>query len=257
MCLPIFNSENVQVDVEWKIDNIKFKEDRDGYITLHELPLTQKDKDGNELKRAPYVIGGDTAGSGEDYFTAKVICNLDGRTVATLRKQHIDEDLYAEQMYCLGKYYHDALIGVENNYSRHPTRVLSQKYSYPNLYVRQKISGAADVPESDYGFLTTTKTKPIIISELVEIMRDSPSLEVDRQTLKEMLTFVKKDNGAQEAIDGAHDDLVMALAITHFISAQQTHQWIDVVPEINDFLEKHFSVKHTNGNEEYINWEDI
>ena len=35
----------------------------------------------------------------------------------------MDEDLYAEQLYCLGRYYHDAMIGVEINFSEHPARV--------------------------------------------------------------------------------------------------------------------------------------
>lgn len=256
-CLPIFNSNGVQVDVEWHIRDIVFKESRDGYITIHEEPRFKRDKEDNVLAKAPYAIGGDTAGTGEDYFTAKVICNLDGKTAATLRKQRIDEDLYAEQLYCLGMYYNEAIIGIEINYSRHPTRVLQKKYNYPNLYVRQSVEGAADKVETDYGFNTTPRTKPIIISELVELMRDDPSIEVDKQTLKEMTTFVKKDNGKQEAIDGEHDDLVMALAIAHFISKQFTHQWIDVVPDVEDFISDNFTTDSTDGNDSYIDWEDL
>lgn len=256
-CLPIFGSNGVQVDVEWHIRDIVFKESRDGYITIHEEPRFKRDKEDNMLAKAPYAIGGDTAGTGEDYFTAKVICNLDGKTAATLRKQRIDEDLYAEQLYCLGMYYNEAIIGIEINYSRHPTRVLQKKYNYPNLYVRQSVEGAADKVETDYGFNTTPRTKPIIISELVELMRDDPSIEVDKQTLKEMTTFVKKDNGKQEAIDGEHDDLVMALAIAHFISKQFTHQWIDVVPDVEDFISDNFTTDSTDGNDSYIDWEDL
>ena len=157
----------------------------------------------------------------------------------------------------MGMYYNEAIIGIEINYSRHPTRVLQKKYNYPNLYVRQSVEGAADKVETDYGFNTTPRTKPIIISELVELMRDDPSIEVDKQTLKEMTTFVKKDNGKQEAIDGEHDDLVMALAIAHFISKQFTHQWIDVIPDVEDFISDNFTTDSTDGNDSYIDWEDL
>ena len=95
--IPIPNSEGVMVDVEWKIKDIEFVESRDGYIFLHEEPRV-KVKDGEITHKAPYSLGGDTAGTGKDYFTGKVVCNLDGKTVATLHKQYIDEDLYAEQM---------------------------------------------------------------------------------------------------------------------------------------------------------------
>ena len=254
--IPIPNSEGVMVDVEWKIKDIEFVESRDGYIFLHEEPRV-KVKDGEITHRAPYSLGGDTAGTGKDYFTGKVICNLDDKTVATLHKQYIDEDLYAEQMYCLGKYYHDALIGIEINYSRQPTRILQKKYNYPNLYMRERLDGASDRSVMDYGFETTSRTKPIIIGELVELMRNNPYIEEDIPTLKEMTTFVKKENGKLEAIDGCHDDLVMAKAIAHFISKKQTRTWIEVIPTDNEFISENFNLGEAGGNEGFMSWEDF
>lgn len=254
--IPLTNSEGTVVDVEWKIKDIKFVESKDGYITIHEEPKVKKNRDGIVTHKAPYAIGGDTAGTGKDYFTGKVVCNLDGKTAATLHKQYIDEDLYAEQMYCLGMYFHEALIGIEINYSRQPTRILQKKYNYPNLYMRERLDGASDKPIMDYGFETTSRTKPIIIGELVETMRNAPWCEVDVPTLKEMTTFVKKENGKLEAIDGCHDDLVMAKAIAHFISKKQTNQWIEVVPEDTSFIEENFTFGEAGGNEGYMSWED-
>lgn len=254
--VPIVNSLGETEDVEWRITDIEFVADRDGCITIHEEPQVKRNKENEVVGKAPYVIGGDTAGSGEDYFTGKVINNLTGRTAATLRRQKMDEDLYAEQMYCLGMYYHEALIGIETNYSRHPMRVLQKKYSYPNLYMRQRLDKLTDKTEEVVGFETTVRTKPIIIGELVELMRDDPTIEVDVPTLKEMTTFVKKENGKQEAIEGAHDDLVMAKAIAHFISSQQTKKWIDVTPEESDFIEENFR-QEGGGNGEYMSWEDF
>lgn len=254
--VPIVNSLGETEDVEWRITDIEFVADRDGCITIHEEPQVKRNKENEVVGKAPYVIGGDTAGSGEDYFTGKVINNLTGRTAATLRRQKMDEDLYAEQMYCLGMYYHEALIGIETNYSRHPMRVLQKKYSYPNLYMRQRLDKLTDKTEEVVGFETTVRTKPIIIGELVELMRDDPTIEVDVPTLKEMTTFVKKENGKQEAIEGAHDDLVMAKAIAHFISSQQTKKWIDVTPEESDFIEENFH-QEGGGNGEYMSWEDF
>ncbi len=258
VCEPIRGADGTVVDKDWKICDITFVESRDGYIAIHEEPKLKKDHDGNVTSRAPYVLGGDTAGAGEDYFTGKMICNLDGRTVATLHKQRIDEDLYAEQMYCLGRYYNDALIGIETNYSRHPMRLLGQKYGYPNLYIRERLDRLSDEVERVWGFETTIKTKPIIIAELVQRMREDPTLEVDVPTLKEMLTFVKKEGGRQEAIDGYHDDLVMALAIAHHIAPQQSYNWTVVEPEEDHFIEDNFHTEPDyKGNEGYMSWEDF
>ncbi len=256
-CIPIYGADGEMVDTDWLIEDVEFVDSRDGYITLHEEPEKRYDREGNITELAPYALGGDTAGTGEDYFTAKVISNLDGRTVATLRKQRIDEDLYTEQVYCLGRYYNDAMIAIELNYSTQPTRILARKYRYPTLYMREQLNRTYGKTEPDYGFLTTTKTKPIIISELVEIMRDNPALEVDRETLREMTTFVKKENGSQEAITGEHDDLVMALAIAHFISKQHTHSWTPAVIPEDDYIEKNFGVTEERGNGGYLNWDDF
>ena len=62
------------------------------------------------------------------------------------------------------------------------------------------------------------KTRPVIIANLVKIARESIELFNDRETLEEMLTFVRSENWRPEAQLGEHDDLVMALAIAHYIS---------------------------------------
>lgn len=246
------------VDVEYEIRDISFSSSGIGIITIHEEPKVKRDSHGAVTAREPYAIGGDTSGLGSDYFTAKVISCLDGRTVATLRVQRIDEDKYAEQVYCLGKYYHNAIIGIETNYSRQPMRVLQRTYRYPNLYYRERMDTASETVDRVCGFETTTRTRPIILADLVQIMRDNPSLEVDPDTLREMLTFVKKDNGRQEAVDGMHDDLVMALAIAHHVSYQGEHKWIEERAEEDTFLEEHFNISpRESGNEQYMSWEEL
>lgn len=251
---PIKDSKGETVDIEWQLKDITFEERVDGYITIHEEPRVKYDESGEVIiSKCPYVLGGDTAGTGIDYFTGKMIDNTNGRTVATLRKQKIDEDLYGEQMLCLARYYNNALIGIETNYSRHPIRVI-QKYGYTKLYLRERVDEVSKKVERVYGFETTRKTKPIIIGELVELMRD-PSIEVDTETLKEMTTFVKKDNGKMEAIEGAHDDLVMAKAIAHFVSSQQTTQWIEEKPQEDDFIARNFTSENDNSN--FMSWEDF
>jgi len=255
---PVVNSAGQVVEAEWRIDDIEFVESPDGYITIHAEPQVKTDQYGEVTHKAPYVIGGDTAGTGVDFFTAKVINNLTGKAAATLHKQMMDEDLYAEQVYCLGRYYNDALIGLEINYSRQPTRLLSQKYAYPNLYLRERVDAISNKTVMDYGFETTRATKPVIISELVELMRNDPTIESDIPTLREMTTFVRKDNGKLEALDGCHDDLVMATAIAHFISGKQTHQWIEVESSENDFIQRFFHRQDDpDDTSTFFNWSDL
>ena len=191
------------------IKNITWVDAPDGYIKIYKEPG----------KGVPYVIGGDTAGEGSDFFAAQVLDNTDGSQAAVLHHR-FDEDLYARQMYCLGKYYNNALISVEVNFSSYPVRELD-RMGYTSLYVRRTEDSYTHRLQKSYGFKTTSLTRPVAIAHLVELMRSSPHLVCDGETLEEMLTFVRNENGRPEAQNGSHDDLVMALAIAHYSREQQ------------------------------------
>ena len=193
-----------------KISNIKLKTDSKGDIKIYKKPE----------KGRPYVVGGDTAGEGSDYFTAHVIDNITGEQVATLKMQ-CEELEYVKQVYCLGKYYNDALIGLENNFSTYPTNKLAE-LNYPKLYVREKEDTSIDKYEMSYGFKTTVITRPLILAQLQEIVANEIDKINDVDTLNEMLVFIKNKVGRPEAEQGYHDDLVMGLAITYYIRTQQS-----------------------------------
>lgn len=191
------------------IRNIRFVEDTKGYVSIY-----KKSKPG-----VPYVLGGDTAGDGSDSFTAHVIDNLTGEQVAAF-KNTFDEDLYARQVYCLGQYYNEALVGIETNYSTYPTKEL-ERLGYDNLYVRQREDTYTHKKVKAFGFATTPTTRPVILANLIKIVREEGHKIVDVPTLEEMLSFVRNEKGRMEAAQGAHDDLVMGLAITYNIREQQ------------------------------------
>ena len=175
--------------------------------------------------RVPYVIGGDTAGTGTDFFAAHVLDNRTGDQVAVLHQQ-FGERAFAEQMYCLGMYYNTALIGVETNYSTFPQELLTW-LEYPNLYVRQRVDTWTKKIVDAFGFETTTKTRPLIIDGLKDVVRQAIETIHDYDTLGEMLTFVYDEQWKPQAEEGEHDDLVMALAIAHFIRTQQQVQLLE------------------------------
>lgn len=192
-----------------KISDIEFMEDKDGYIDVFELPK----------KNYPYVLSGDTAGEGSDYFIGQVLDNTNGKQVAKLRKQ-FDADEYTRQIYCLGMYYNTALIGIEANFDTYPIKEL-ERLKYPKQYVREREDNYTNKHDKAFGFKTTSITRPLVLSMLQSIMNDNPELINDKETLEEMLTFVRNEKGRPEAQQGAHDDLVMALAIAYYIREQQ------------------------------------
>ena len=200
-----------------RISNIRWLNDINGFIKIYEAPK----------KDYPYVIGGDTAGEGSDYFIGQVLDNTTGKQVATLRKQ-FNEDEYTRQMYCLGIYYNTALQGIEANFSTYPIKEL-ERIMYPKQFVREREDNYTGKPVKAYGFKTTGITRPLILAQLQAIVNDHVELINDKDTLEEMLTFVRNEKGKPEAQLGAHDDLVMALAIAYYIRPQQ-----DMVVKVNE-----------------------
>lgn len=123
-------------------------------------------------------------------------------------------------MYCLGKYYNNALIGIESNFDTFPIKEL-ERIGYKKQYIREKEDTFTGNIVKAYGFRTDRTTRPLILSELQAIVNDHIENINDKETLEEMLVFVRNEKGRPEAQEGCHDDLVMALAIAYHIREQQ------------------------------------
>ena len=196
-----------------KISNVRFEEREDGECLVYRDPEAGH----------PYIIGCDTAGEGSDSCVMQVIDASDGVQVMSMASSDMDEDVFAHQIYAAGIAYMTALIAVESNLSTYPIREL-ERLNYPKQYVRETFDNLKHEVRLSFGFRTDTKTRPVIISNLVQLVRENVETINDRRTLEEMLTFVRnEDTYKPEAEEGAHDDAVMALAIAHFVrgSGQQ------------------------------------
>lgn len=221
-----------------KISNIKWVNDKSGYIKIYDVPrLTE------------YCIGGDTAGEGSDYFTGHVLDAKTGVQVAHL-KQQFDPDQYTRQMYCLGMYYKQALIGIEANFDSYPIKEL-QRLGYPKQYTREAQDTYTGKTEKRFGFKTTSLTRPTIISRLIEIVREHCDTINDRETLEELLTIVRNEKGRIEAPEGGHDDDMMGLAIAHEIRDQVVfvNEPIIINPQTHFNVEKYMQPQYDYGEE--------
>lgn len=213
-----------------KMKDIKWVNDKQGCIKIYQLP--------NTPAVTKYCIGGDTAGDTlGDEFSSDVIDCKSLEQVATLDMQ-TDEDLYAKQMYCLGAYYKWALISIETNFSTYPQKKL-EELDYPNFYVREYTDRYDKATEKKFGFNTNKKTKPLILSNLVELVREHVGIFNSEKTLRQMLTMVRKENGKQEAEEGYHDDKVMSAAIAYNAVSQVSfaQEQINIYPEFNFSIE--------------------
>lgn len=222
-----------------RITDIRWVNDQNGYIRIYQMP--------NVPAFTEYCIGGDTAGDGSDYFTAHVLDARTGEQVATL-KQQFDADQYTRQVYCLGKYYKDALIGIEANFDSYPIMEL-QRLGYTKQYTRAAQDTYTGKTEKRFGFKTTSLTRPTIISRLIEVVREHCDTINDKDTLEELLTIIRNERGRIEAPEGGHDDQMMGLAIAHHIREQVVfaQEEIMVSPQHSFDVERMFDIVYDYG----------
>lgn len=190
-------------------DTIQFVDDAKGCIKIYE-----------DVKSGyPYVIGGDTKGEGSDFFAATGLNNATGNRVFTLHAD-LGPDEYTHQMYCLGKYYNNALLSIEINFDIYPVKEL-QRLKYFRQYKRVNVDSDHDEKQDKFGWKTDGNTRPLIISKEVVLIKDNTELFNDIEFLDECLTFVKDKNGRPDAMSGKHDDILISDMIANQSRTQQ------------------------------------
>ena len=161
------------------------------------------------VKGRKYVIGVDPAGGGPegDYSTAQVVEAKTGLQCAELQQRLKPLEL-ARVLAELGREYGNALLVVERN--NHGGTVLAHLGSehYTRIYDHQ---------DKEAGWPTNSSTRQRAITELGTILVDEPGLFASRHLLQECRTFITHRDGKCEAASGAHDDLVMAMAIAQTV----------------------------------------
>lgn len=143
---------------------------------------------------------------------------------------HIEHDLLIWKAAQIAKAYGNALLVVESNtLETEGTEGDNFEYildeigdSYSNIYARTTSEQIRQGMPTKYGFHTNTRTKPMVINHLKACARDGLYLERCLQTTFELDTFELKEDGKKTgAVDGCHDDRVMARAILIYVCYEQ------------------------------------
>jgi hypothetical protein len=159
-----------------------------------------------------YVVAVDSAGGGDngDFAAAQVVEVATGLQCAELRERMRPEDL-ARVSVELAREYGRGLIAVErNNHGAAVLAYIGTRESYSRVY-RQ---------HGEPGWLTTAASKPEIVARLRVLLSETPQRFMSARLLAECRTFVADERGRAAAATGAHDDLVMAMAIAQAVRAE-------------------------------------
>lgn len=215
---------------EKALQGLRFHEDKQGSVWIWNMP---EKPNPNEIVTDRYLTVVDVGGrsSKADWSVIVVfdrIGMLDGDKPCVVAQWygHIDIDLLAWKSAQIAAFYDNALLVIESNTIETHDKyhdvdgdqslfILNQiKYVYPNLYARKQ--SEEDIREKrpvKYGYHTNRATKPMLISNLIKVVREGSYIERDQRCLNEMLVYEKKPDGSFGAVLGDHDDLLMTRAI--------------------------------------------
>jgi len=172
-----------------------------------------------------YVIGVDVAEGLEhgDYSCIDVSSVRFGKQVAQWHG-HIDPDQLAFVSACIGMRYNKAYIVVERNNHGLTTIDSLLKLNYSHLYA-ETIIEPPHRPRKRFGWLTTKKSKPMLIDNLISELRDGIHGIMCRETFEEMMTFKRYEDGEMGAEVKKYDDRVISIAIAKYIASREASKF--------------------------------
>jgi len=195
-----------------EIVNGQFKKDHKGRLVLF--------KQKKPMGEGHYVIGADVAEGREDgdYDCAQI---LDHKTCEQVGIWHgrTSPENFASILIDVGRFFNNAWIAPERNFHGFGVVNRIREHKYNNLFSEYDVpqdaikKGGATGGVKKYGWDTNAKTKPIMIQDLGEYIRQGHIRINDFSTYEELITYSYHADGSTGALRGCYDDRVIALAI--------------------------------------------
>jgi len=209
---------------------------------LSELNIHEERLNGNyivvklPIRGEKYYIGADVATGRSRDYSAFSIMNRAGEEFAYF-KGKIAVGKFADLLMSEGRKFNDAVVAPESNDIGLAVTNKIQEHGYPNLFYTTKFlkeKGEAKPKKSKIpGWYTDKKTRPIIIDELEEDIRNDNIIVNNKFFVQEAYTFIYDERNRPVAM-GKHsrgtdeedilddettytDDSILAESITNFI----------------------------------------
>ncbi len=216
---------------ERALEGITFEPNPNGRLKIWDMPATDGNTPTAMQDRFLTVVDVGGRSIKADWSVIAVFDRIrmlrgGGPAVAAQWRGHCDMDQLAWLAARIARWYGNSLLVIESNTleTRDPDRYVDGDQSafilnqlrdcYPNLYARRQ--SPEDIIEGKprkYGFHTNISTKPMVISNLVRVVREGLYIERDEACIDEYLTYERRPNGSYGAITGKHDDMLMTRAI--------------------------------------------
>jgi len=165
-----------------------------------------------------YVVGVDSSeGLGQDNAVIEVLNASTGNQAAEYATPNIPPDQLGAYVIEIGKWYNNALVVPEIN-SSGISLIDHIKTKYYNIYKREVFDKRSKERKEMLGWRTTGTTKPILVNDLEEAVREEYIHVNSEDALKEMQTFVRTSQTGHQGYgaEGSNkDDRVIALGLAY------------------------------------------
>ena len=164
-----------------------------------------------------YMAGADVAEgvTGGDYSVYTIFNRKTGEEVAFFRG-YVPPDVFGRYINIWGRMYNNALTAVESNNHGLTTITKLKELLYPQIYFRPSNFDTMGAPMSErLGWRTTKVTRPLLIDDLAQAIREGFLTIHSKETISEMITFVYNDAGNMVPQPGFHDDCIFATGICY------------------------------------------
>ena len=157
------------------------------------------------------VDSGEGLGGGNDYSVISIV-DKDGFQCAEWRSNKVKPYEFAELVYKIAIWYNKGLLVIEKASAGHTVvDKIRNDYHYVNMYKYKSYDQKSGKSKRKIGWETTSKSKPMMISDMQELFETGQCLVNSKDLLQEMKLF-ELVGDKMEAITG-HDDAVMAFAM--------------------------------------------
>ena len=158
------------------------------------------------------LLNTDDPRSKQDYHGLVIYDRTDNKVVAQYQGRCLQHDL-AEQALMAAVLYNDAWVGIEIPNGKTVLDYFIDR-GYPHLYRRETHDlQDSTIETDDYGWRTTTVTRPWLVDGLLGVIRDGGFECYSKDILGEMQTFTRDKTGKPIHLSGEHDDLLFGLMI--------------------------------------------
>jgi phage terminase large subunit-like protein len=190
-------------NLEWDGKKVKWEPDNQGEYEIWFHP-----NEHDEYLNADDVAEGLEHG---DYSVAGIL-NRNQLRLDAVWHGHIDADVFADRILRLEAYYNKPILAPERNKDGAVTISVLKKQDV-SIYHTTVYEKEYDQERETIGWLTTTKTRPYVVSAIKTAVREGHLKIYWKRFVDEAMNFIRHPDGKEAARAGYWDDCILMMGI--------------------------------------------